>query len=526
MLQKSTDELPQQTVAELARHCALAGDLPAALRWATAAGNHALAHLAPSEAARWYETAMEHATALRLPEPDRADLMVSLGVARQRAGDGRARAVLLEAADIAQRTEADDVLIRAALATDRGLSRLGTVDAEQLAVIEAAVGVADPADTATYARLLALYALELVETPQYELRQAVAQRALELIDASGDPLLLLQTMSPLTFALEGPGTLARRRELAVRAVESALTTDDPFLQFWTSRAAYFVGIESADPQLAEQSLGRMRSIASDVGEPRLRWITALCDAFDAMMRARLDDAERHSELMLEIGTQIGEPDAFSLYAGQLFVNRSFAGRYDELLPLVEGIMDANPGVVAFRLAYGIICLAVDRRDDAAAILREGADDSFSGIPHDYLWMTTTIGYAVIAIDLQDAETAAQLYPILEPYAAEVAFNGATSQGPISAYLGKLASLVNEHDIADAHLRHALAVTETFGWEYHRATTLVALALSQKRRTGGLDDEADAWLDAAAAIGAERELPIVITQVDAVRTGISPRGSRA
>ena len=232
----------------------------------------------------------------------------------------------------------------------------------------------------------------------------------------------------------------------------------------------------------------MRTIASDVGEPRLRWIAALYEAFEATMQARLDDAERYSELAFEIGTQIGEPDAFSLYAGQLFVNRSFAGRYDELLPLVEGAIESSPDVLAFRLAYGITCAAVDRRDETRAILRQGADDGFSRIPRDYLWMTTVIGYAVLAIELQDAETAAQLYPILEPYADEVAFSGVSSQGPINAYLGKLASLMGRHDEADAHLQRALDVTRRFGWQYHCATTLVALALSRRRRAGALDDE--------------------------------------
>ena len=38
---------------------------------------------------------------------------------------------------------------------------------------------------------------------------------------------------------------------------------------------------------------------------------------------------------------------------------------------------------------------------------------------------------------------------------EVAFNGASSQGPIAAYLGKLASLQDRHDVADRHLHRAL-----------------------------------------------------------------------
>ena len=113
---------------------------------------------------------------------------------------------------------------------------------------------------------------------------------------------------------------------------------------------------------------RINTIAADLREPRLRWITLIYDAFTAMMEARLDDADRYSALGLEIGTQIGEPEAFSLYAGQLFVNRSFSGRYEELLPLVEEMVHANPDVLPFRLAYGISCLSVARHDEARAIL--------------------------------------------------------------------------------------------------------------------------------------------------------------
>ncbi len=86
----------------------------------------------------------------------------------------------------------------------------------------------------------------------------------------------------------------------------------------------------------------MASIAAEVGEPRLRWITTICQAFEATMRAELAEAERLSTVVLELGTEIGEPDAFTLYAGQLFANRSFAGRYDELLPLTQEMVSTSP----------------------------------------------------------------------------------------------------------------------------------------------------------------------------------------
>ena len=84
-LQSQGDELPHKTVVALARHWALAGDRAEAEPWAVAAGDHALAHLAASEAAAWYETALGHAGARKAPEAERADLMVRRGIAQRAA---------------------------------------------------------------------------------------------------------------------------------------------------------------------------------------------------------------------------------------------------------------------------------------------------------------------------------------------------------------------------------------------------------------------------------------------------------
>ena len=161
----------------------------------------------------------------------------------------------------------------------------------------------------------------------------------------------------------------------------------------------------------------MQALAAEVGEPTLQWVAGHAEIFDLTMRARFDDAEQLGDRMLELGTRIGEPDAFSLYAGQLFVIRSFAGRYEELLPLLEDLVAANPDVLPFRLAHAIGCCVVGRTGDAEAVLAAGAASGFAHVPADLFWMTTVIGYAVLAIELEDAERAAELYPILEPYGA-------------------------------------------------------------------------------------------------------------
>jgi hypothetical protein len=155
------------------------------------------------------------------------------------------------------------------------------------------------------------------------------------------------------------------------------------------------------------------------------------------------------------GNQIRESAVFSVFAAQIFVVGIFAGRHDE----------------------------------ARAILAEGVAQGFRHVPPDLWWMTTVISDAIIAIEVEDASAAAFLLPLIEPSATEVSFNGATSQGPISAYVGKLHSLLGHHEHADTHLRAALATATSFGWHYHRATALIDLGRCRFRCHDRLDDEA-------------------------------------
>jgi tetratricopeptide (TPR) repeat protein len=520
-LRRVDEVLRPDTVVELARHAALAGDLTAAQRWAVAAADHAFGHLAPPEAAAWCERALAYADERQVPAAERAELMLRLGEAQRRAGDPRASRTLLDAAATAEGAGATDVLVQAALANDRGFTPAGSVDDEQLAVLEAAIAAADRSDRATYARLLACHAQELVSTTRQDERLAAAHQAVELGEGSDDPTLLPRMISALVFSLWGHDTLDLQRRLTARAVELATTTADPALEFSAHRARYYVAVVSADAESARASLRTMRTIATELGEPRMAWNCAVFGAFEAIMEGRFPAGEQASTLGLDIGTEIGEPVAFLLYAGQLFMNRSFAGRYDDVIPLLEQAVTANPDTFPFRLAHAISCAVVGREAEARAVLAKGAAVGFGNVPLDYLWMTSVVGYAVLAIELHDRAAAAELYPILEPFGDQVAFNGATSQGYIGAYLGKLASLNGQHDRADAYLQRALEVNASFGWRYHEATTLVALALSQRRRTGTLDAEGQAWLDRAGAIAVECGSAVVAAQVERARRGDAP-----
>jgi hypothetical protein len=161
------------------------------------------------------------------------------------------------------------------------------------------------------------------------------------------------------------------------------------------------------------------------------------------------------------------------------------------------VVDTGDSVeLALRIAHAIVCCEDGEPDVAAVLLREGLDRGLDAIPNDFIRSTSLIGYAVLTLDLEDVDAAAVLYPEIAQLAGEVSFSGVTSQGPISAYAGKLATLLGRHDEAEHFLLDALATAEVFGWQYHRATTLLALADNRMRARGDLDPEGLAWLTAS------------------------------
>ena len=120
----------------------------------------ALDQLAPDEALRWYEQALElpRPRAGRRPPSNGREILIGLGDAQKQCGVPAYRETLIEAAHLADRIGDVDLLARAALrpTTAAFESLIGDVDADRLAVIDLALErITDP-DSPERARLLAL----------------------------------------------------------------------------------------------------------------------------------------------------------------------------------------------------------------------------------------------------------------------------------------------------------------------------------------------------------------------------------
>lgn len=205
---------------------------------------------------------------------------------------------------------------------------------------------------------------------------------------------------------------------------------------------------------------------------------------------------------------------------QTFAIGTFEGSHAELLSLVEPLMvGPQPVDVTFRVAHALCSLEVGQSAAPRALLDEAIEGGIDAIPHDFIRSTTLLGYPILALDLHDAAAAAAavLLPAIEPFADEVSFNGVTSQGPVSAYVGKLLTLLGRHDDAEGRLLQALTMAASFGWEYHRASTLLALAQNRHAAAGHIDTTADAWLAEAEELCATHGLAAWARRATALRS---------
>lgn len=481
----------------LAHHARMGGLRDDALRWATEAGDVALADLAPDEAVRWFETSLEDAEALGRADETRAGLLVRLGEARSFTGAPDAIDTIVQGATLAMATGASAALVRAALAIDRGTIKVGQPARQQLDILEAALAASMDADIATRARLTALVAERLVRTDETDRRIATAREALELARSAADRRVFAEVAAHVLQALWAPGTASVRATLAREAVAAVRDVDAPDLVAVVHFAAYCAAVCAGEAVDAAASLERIHDVAAALRDPQMRWAIGVLDAFVATMAGSFAEAERIVAETTELGIQIGVEEAIGSFAAQSFALGTFAGRHAELLPFIEqGVESAATGAMAFRIAHAIVCCEVGRPEVAADLLHAAMRGEVEPTADDFVRSTELIGLAVLALELEDVEAAEWLHPQVVPLADEVSFNSVTSQGPIAAYVGKLASLVGDTKRAERFLLDALATAEAFGWQYHRATTLLALAQNRFRADGRLDDEGVAWLTAA------------------------------
>ncbi len=465
---------PGDRLPELANHfsrAVVAADHTKALDYARRAGDRALEQLAPDQALRWFNQALE-LMGQDAEESERCELLIGVGIAQRDLGDPAFRTTLLEAAAIARRVGNVSQLVRATLANTRGwVLGTGAVDWERVGELEAAIAAVDP-DSSDRPILLALLAGEVTFSGDLERVKSLADEALASARSFEDPRPLVQALNHICSArFYGAADAAHTLwelsgELEARAQELA----DPFLLCRAFQWRFVAALQFGDPLEMDRALTRAREFANQIGQPALHWLNAYLGSSREQFDGRLEAAEALALQAAGLGHESGQADALMIVGVQLFTIRTEQGRLDELIGLLEQRVAESPGLPALQATLAFAYSELGRMDEAKAIFDRAAATDFSSLPFDIGWISGMARYAEIAARLRATAPAASIYDRLLPYRDQIVNSAITVVGSVERTLGVLAATLERWEDAEQHFAAAAELHERVGAKLFLART--------------------------------------------------------
>jgi len=464
---------PGARVGDLARHwfsATVNKDLTKALDYSRLAADSALAELAPGDALRYYQQAIDLYAQVIEPDPALGiDLAIGLGTAQRQTGDPAYRETLLDAARRADAAGDAKRLATAALANDRGFfSSLGVVDADRVAILEMALERTG-SDDVHRAQLLANLCKELAFGGSLEQCSALAEEAIGLARSSGDGAALIRVLVHVAVPLLVPERLDQSTERSREALAIAEGLGDPQLIFWAAAIRVLVAAVARDIDEVDRCLEITGGLAEKLNQTTLTWLNCFSHATRALMAGDTARAELLATEALQIGTDGGEPDALSVFGPQLMSVGFQRGTMGDLSPLIEESASSLTGIPAFFGALALSHIDADRFAEARACLEAFAAGGFE-LPRDALWLTGMTCYAEAAIQCGETEFAGPIFEQLDPVADQLSYGIVTSEGPVGHYVAGLAAVLGRHAEAESRYAECAAFCERVGAVFFAART--------------------------------------------------------
>ncbi|MFK7916903.1 MAG: AAA family ATPase [Ilumatobacter sp.] len=421
-----------------------------AAEFAQRAGDQALLHLAPDDAVTWYRHALDS-----IPAGDttqRCEVLVGLGTAQRQAGYSDHRETLLTASQIATDLGDDDLLVRAALANNRGeASSVGEIDDERIDVLRRAIEVRP--DGADAALLQAILSIEMFDGPDGSTR-AAASRAMQLARQVGDDRVMVRVVRLAESSLRTPDELERREAWLREGVEAAERTGDPLLRGTMAMSHHEISLELGDRDAMNHERRIRHEFAQRSPEPFVRWTNEQTRWTHLFLDGELDEAEALANQSLEYALSTEQPEAIFAYAGQIFQVRRAQGRLHEVAEQFDELAAENSSIQVFKSGHAFMCCEVGREDDARA---SACDIDLSRGDAPQFWSTTLMNWSEVCHTLSLPEPAGRIAELLDPWRHRVASTGATTEGSIAHGVGRALATAGRIDDAAAAYEQALIV---------------------------------------------------------------------
>jgi predicted ATPase len=453
----------ERHLARLSYHflqAAPAHDAGKALEFAQRAGRFAMKHLAFEEAALHFQNALRLLPPGEPAREQRFELLMALAEALRHAREATScRATLLEAAALARALDSTEAITRVASELARHFET-GRVDAERVSLLREALSRLPASDRrrplleAQLARAL-LFCGDLAE------RTRVALAALAGAKRSHDPAIAADTFQFCHEALLEPQHLAERRAISADLMRLAQQhgEEEWMLHGCVTQVQDYLTI--GDMKSVDAAIQTAEVLAAKMRQPLFRWYCIAFRATRAVLVGDLTLAERLANEALRFGAYIGEEAAYHVYCCQASLIWSWQGRLTQLEPLLRDISLRYPALASWRAMLATVEARQGRLDSARAVLAELVDDDLRTIRAEPFALAALAPVANLCALVGDASQARPLYDALLPYADQhgIVSVGMSHHGPTARYLGMLALLLPDRELAAQHFEHALRMAE-------------------------------------------------------------------
>lgn len=433
---------------------------------------------------------------------DRAEVLLELARCEVRSGavDAAWRSCQA-AADIGRVIASPDIVADAATVL-RGLPN--SVTRPQIhALCRRALAGLPATDTVRTARVLAQMAMTV--DPFGEIEPDLSRRALAAAEVCGDPYALSLALHARCIELRNVEFVLERLNLGERAVRLGREVNDEDTVCWGHwwRLNAFIELGQRGPLSSE--LAAFSAAVEHLREPVWLWRLGMVRSAQAAFEGRFTLTRTLIDQAHAIGRRGGNDEADLL----AFVMRSHVAVWTgEGLPEIETAVRrfVEHGPFLARGWLALVLLAMDRTEETAALWSTVVPQVNSFPRHASQWTASAAGNAVVCVALADRETAPILYEQLRPYAGRWLSSDAYSpnEGPVSLYLGMLATLREDWPAASTHLTSALAACRAMGSEPYEAITRFHLGRLLLAR-GGAGHAQTATEHLAAALSTARRL---------------------
>lgn len=342
-------------------------------------------------------------------------------------------------------------------------------------------------------------------------------------ERSGDPAAELDAIAARHLAITGVDTVAERLELGRRAIELGTSGERPIGALWGHLWRADSSFQLGNLAEMDREIDAVGHIARTRGSHVARWHELRMRAARSAQDGDFVAARASNGQARELGRRLGDFALFGLtyaFSVQLAVTRGDPG---EMPADWAELVSHGPPWPLVQLTYPTVH-ALQGRHELARAEFERFRDATRTVPKGVRWTGTMIQLWYVAVLLEDAEVAADLYARLGDVGHYYTGDGSGvvfGSGSGSRMLGDLARVSGRPADALAHYRNATAMNLRVNARPHlalsrlgHAQALVALGVSR-------DLETDASLadvrDLAAAEFERLDMPGPLATARALKT---------